>query len=428
LNAIGVSFLVAAATLLATLPRHLAALPLLVCAAYMTLGQEIEVGPAHLTVLRLLVLVGFIRIVARNEQLSGGLHTVDKLMLLWAAVLLGTSAFHTSQAWVFRAGVIWTELGCYFLFRVFLRTGEDVERAFKALCLLLVPLAAAMVFEKQTRVNVFGVLGGVLSEAQVRDGLVRASGPFNHPIFAGAVGVTLFALGMAIWRSARRSAIVGCCAGLAIVYSATSSGPLLMLVFLLLGMTAWIVKRQMRAVRWLVLLSLLGLAAVMNDPVYFLMAKIDVFSGSQGYFRAQLVRSAIEHLPEWWVAGTDVTRHWMATGIYANGTHTDITNHFLAMGVGGGLLLLTVFTAVIAYSFRDVGRALAQVAESESGKSWLCWVMGALLFGFVMLFWSISLFDQAAVFFYLLLAAVQAMQRPLDAAQTAPAGLVPRVA
>ncbi len=63
------------------------------------------------------------------------------------------------------------------------------------------------------------------------------------------------------------------------------------------------------------------------------MARIDIIGGSQGYYRAQLIRSSLEHLSEWWATGTDYTRHWMSSGIYANNRHTDITNHFLAMGV-----------------------------------------------------------------------------------------------
>ena len=61
------------------------------------------------------------------------------------------------------------------------------------------------------------------------------------------------------------------------------------------------------------------------------------------YHRAALIESAIKHLDEWWLAGTDYTRHWMPSGIPANENHTDLTNHYIAMGVMGGLLLLLLF-------------------------------------------------------------------------------------
>ena len=69
------------------------------------------------------------------------------------------------------------------------------------------------------------------------------------------------------------------------------------------------------------------------------------------------------------------------------------------------------FLAILAYSFRDVGRALAQCAASSTADQSLIWGAGALLFGFTMNFWSISLFDQSVIFFYLCLAAIQSIVR-----------------
>src|SRR5207253_439216 len=100
-------------------------------------------------------------------------------------------------------------------------------------------------------------------------------------------------------------------------------------------------------VRLATVLGIVVLQIVMNDPVYFLMARIDFTGSSTGWFRAQLIRSSIQHLDEWWAVGTDYTRHWMPSGIYANEIHTDITNHFLEMGVWGGLPLLSLFVLAL---------------------------------------------------------------------------------
>jgi hypothetical protein len=411
MNAIGASFLALCSLLMLTLPRRWAALPLVFCAAYMTEGQVLQIGPAHFTVARLVVAVGFLRVLLRRELLADGLHAVDRLLLLWAAILIGSSAFHTSDAWVFRAGVVWTELGCYFLFRIFLQDFEDVRDTFKFLCVALLPLAALMLLEKETRSNLFAVFGGVSPFAQVREGHVRAGGPFDHPILAGTVGAACIAIGLSVWRTSRLRGFAGCCAGTAMVYAATSSGPALMLAFILLARAAWVFRHHMRALRWATAGGLLSLAAVMNDPIYFLMARIDISGGSHGYFRAALIRSSINHLSEWWATGTDYTRHWMASGIHANARHTDIPNHLLAMGVSGGLPLLAVFVLILVLSFRDVGLALRQRSAAPESERLLVWMLGALLFGFLMDFWSISLYDQSVVFFYLTLAAIQAVMR-----------------
>ena len=411
MNAVGALVLVIASILMLTLPRRLAILPLLLAATYMTRGQFLEIGPAHFDIPRLLVVVGFLRIIARGEHLPDGLHGVDKLVLIWAAILIGMSAFHTSDAWVYRMGLVWAEVGCYFLFRIFLQDLQDVQRTFRFMCVALLPLAALMVIEKVTGHNPFGGLGGVVEYSLVRDGRVRAAGPFAHPILAGTVGAMAIGMGLALWKTSRGRAVAGLLSGAGIVGSATASGPIMTVLFIGVGLVAWRVRHRMRAIRWGIFTGIIALDIVMKDPVYFLMARIDISGGSQGYYRAQLVRSSLQHLSEWWATGTDYTRHWMSSGIYANDRMVDITNHFLAMGVMGGLLLMAVFIAIIVYSFRDVGRGLKQHAEAAIDQQFFIWMLGALLLGFVMTFWSISLFDQSVLYFYLCIAAIQSMVR-----------------
>ncbi len=432
MNGVGGLVLVLASILMVTLPRRLAILPLLLAATYMTRGQVLEIGPADFTIPRLLVVVGFLRVIARGEHLPDGLHGVDKLVLTLAAILIGMSTFHTSDAWVFRMGLVWTEVGCYFLFRIFLQDREDVQSTFMFLCVALLPLAALMVIEKVTGHNPFGGLGGVVEYSLVRDGRVRAAGPFAHPILAGTVGAMAIAMGLAVWKISRRHAWAGLFSGAGIIFAATSSGPIMTVVFIGVGLAAWRVRDRMRTVRWGILTGLIALDIVMKDPVYFLMARIDISGGSQGYYRSQLVRSSFQHLSEWWASGTDYTRHWMASGIYANDRMVDITNHFLAMGVMGGLLLMAVFIAIIVYSFRDVGRGIKQHAEASIDQQFFIWMLGALLFGFVMTFWSISLFDQSVLYFYLCLAAIQSVVRqpraiPVALVKTSPHESPPHV-
>ena len=408
LNSVGASFTIVTSLLLLMLPKRLAVLPLLLAAMWMTRNQEIEVAGGHFTVLRILVFVGILRVLAKGEGLAGGWTLLDKLMLSWALLLVGTSAFHTSDAWVYRLGIVWGEVGCYFLLRVFLASPEDVTTAFRFVCWVVLPLGALMLLEKMTGQNPFGFLG-TLPVSLVRDGHVRAAGPFAHPIAAGTVGSTCIAIGIYMWRRSKLTALAGLLGSLGMVFAATSSGPILMTLSIALGLMFWPLRWHMNRVRQLALAAILGLQAVMNDPVYFLVARIDISGGSQGYFRAQLIRSSIEHLDEWWLVGTDYTRHWMGSGIYANENHTDIVNHYLAMGVLGGLPLMLLFILVIVAAFRSAGRAMAE-HKNEDGQSFLAWLLGAILFGHVINFVSVSLFDQSIVFFYLPLAAICAIQ------------------
>jgi hypothetical protein len=407
MNAVGLGLFLVLLAMLVLAPRRWAAVALLLGALYVTRGQVLEIGPANLTVPRLLVLAGFVRVLLRGERIANGMHTVDWLVLLWAAILIGTSAAHTPDAWLFRSGVVLTEVGSYFLFRVFLQDTEDLRHVFRIACLALLPVAVFMLLEKQSGENMFGALGGVNEFSPVREGQVRASGPFAHPILAGTVGAAGIAMALGIWRSDRIFALCGLLAGACIVYTCTSSGPILMVAAILFALSVWFVRDHVRVILALAAAGIVALSMLMNDPVYFLVARIDLSGGSTGYFRAQLIRSSLEHLPEWWLAGTDYTRHWMPSGIYANSYHTDITNHLLWMGVLGGLPLAFAFLALLLWAFGSAGRAMRLHASSTPQQQFLIWSLGASLFGFFATFWSISLFDQSVVFFWLIVAAIQ---------------------
>ena len=156
----------------------------------MTGAQSLDLGPFHFTVMRLLLLLCFIRSLARNERLPGGINGLDLTLLMWGAWLLCSSLFHQpfSEALVFRLGAVYNTLGFYFLIRIFCRNAEDMIQLIKLTAFLLVPVALEMINEKLTGRNLFAILGGVPEDVMVRDGQFRAQGPFGHPLLAGTVG------------------------------------------------------------------------------------------------------------------------------------------------------------------------------------------------------------------------------------------------
>jgi len=178
-------------------------------------------------------------------------------------------------------------------------------------------------------------------------------------------------------------------------------------------------------IRWSILFLLLALHFSMQDPVYFLMAKIDLVGGSTGWHRSQLIQSALNHLDEWWLAGTDYTRHWMPTGIQASDQHTDITNHFLMMGVMGGLPLLAAFALTIVLALRRIDLVIASSSTSPR-DIFLAWTVGALLVAHSMNFLSAYLFDQSILSFMVCFACVGAFGslqtgKELDSGRSRPA-------
>lgn len=412
LNTLSVVFTVLAGGCLIALPQRWAVIALLLGVAYVPRDAAVELGPATFTVLRILVAVGVLRALVRGERFAKGLNDIDRLMLLWALWLLGSSVFHSSDTWLYRTGIIWTELGSYTLFRVFVRDWDDVLRVFKVCCAVLVPVAVLMLVEKASGENLFAAFGGV-SDVGLREGHVRARGPFAHPILAGTVGATCLPMALYLWTRHRVYAMMGTCAAIGIVFASTSSGPIMMSVVIIGGLLLWNVRHSLRAIRWLALLAVVLLDLVMRDPVYFLVARIDITGGSKGWHRAQLIRSSLEHLEEWWLVGTDYTRHWMATG-QVNEAHTDITNHLLAAGVTGGVPLMLLLTLMLIAGFRGVGRGLRQSEGASPEQGFLIWTLGAILFGHAVNLFGISLFDQSIVFFYLVLASIGAVRTSMS--------------
>ncbi len=151
MNAFGFLFTFVMSALLVRLPRNLAPLPILMGASYITLSQQLEIGSLHLPVGRILIAVGIFRIMAKKEQVAGGMNSLDRMMIFLAIWSVCSLAFHKPTVLVFRLGILYDALGNYYLFRVFIQKPEDVRTVFKMVCLILLPVAATMLVEKFER-------------------------------------------------------------------------------------------------------------------------------------------------------------------------------------------------------------------------------------------------------------------------------------
>jgi hypothetical protein len=400
LNPIAIAFLAGNVLALLVLPRRLAPIPILLGACYVTRAQALELGPFHFTTVRVLIAVGACRVAIRGEWLKGGMTKLDVLQIAWGVWLLVSAAFHKDPSGqiVERLGIAFDVWGVYFLVRSFCRTWQETTDLCRMVGALLVPIAAEMIVEKITAHDFFAFLGGVLETPTIREGHVRAQGPFGHAILAGTIGAVCLPLALGLWRRHKPASLTGVAASLAMVYASTSSGPILSLAAGIGAMFLWPYRRSMRLIRWCAVCGYVALDIVMNDPAYFLMARIDLTGGSTGYFRAQLIQSSLRHASEWWLVGTDYTRHWMPSGVSWSLEHTDITNHYLYMGVLGGLPLLLLFVAILSQAFVIVGRSLRSAPEQSQ---FMIWSLGASLFAHAVTCISVSYFDQSVVFLYL---------------------------
>ena len=373
----------------------------------MTLGQGIDLGPMSFTFIRLLIAVGVVRVIVRGERLAGGVNQLDWFMVLWAVWLCVSGEFHgdSGDTAVTRLGLVYDACGFYFLLRIFCSSVDDLVTVCKITSIVLVPVAAEMFYEQLTASNLFSIFGAI-PPVQIREGHIRANGPFLHPILAGTVGAVCLPLAIGIWRYHRKTALIGVLACLSIVLASRSSGPLMSTVFATVALVMWSYRHHMRVLRWLAVFAYLALNAVMKAPAYYLLARIDLSGGSTGYHRARLIESTFEHLNEWWLVGTDYTRHWMATGVSWNVNHTDITNHYIQMGVWGGLLLMFLFIMLLVTGFRFVGERMLDESGVPAKERFVVWACGSALFTHTASMISISYFDQSVFFIYFTLAAI----------------------
>jgi hypothetical protein len=410
--------MVVAVALILFLPRKYVLVPVLVTSFLIPLGQQVFLGGFHVFVLRIIILFGCVRMLwtklsSRTDVASGGFNSVDKAFVLWAIFrALATIALFASMAAVTgECGFLWDVLGGYFLLRFLIRDCEDITRAAKVLALIAIVVAFGMLNEKLHSQNIFGYLGGVPIIPVVRQGSIRAQGPFEHPILAGTFGATLVPLFFWLWKIGKSKflAAVGVIASSVIALAAVSSTAVMALVAGIFAICFWPFRKKMRQIRWGILILLISLHLVMKAPVWFLIARVDVLSGSTSYQRAQLIDEFVHHFGDWWLVGSYESEDW-GTDMW------DHTNQFVAEGEQGGLVTLICFIALISLSFGRIGKARKAV-EGDREKEWYLWILGAALFSHIVGYFGISYFDQTRMSWYAVLAMISAATAPILASQ-----------
>jgi hypothetical protein len=299
-------------------------------------------------------------------------------------------------------GYAYDDLGVYFAFRVLLKDAEDFRRIFKAFAVLLLPLAILLAFERVTGKDPFFVFGGVPEIPEVRQGVIRCQGPFGHPILAGTFGAVWLPLFLGLWlqgKGSRFIAAVGILSSTLITVVAGSSGPIGSYATGIVGMAMWRMRYRLKIIRWGIVIGLLALNAVMKQPVWFIFARIDVFSGSTGWHRANLIDRVVAHLGDWWLIGARDIAPW---GIFAG----DTTNQYIAEGIRAGILNMILFIWMIVIGCSYVGRTLRVTKNEPKRYQLLLWSVGGALVAHVVSFFGVSYFDQNIVNYLLILAIV----------------------
>lgn len=375
------------ATLLVT--RRYLLLPLLMLACVVPQGQRVVVASLDFNFIRIILLVGISRVFMRAEWVHIKPKALDKIVVAWVVVgaignIMQVGAF---AAVVYRLGLAFDILGIYFMCRVAFRDWKDVDRA--TTCLALMACVSFFFFfvEKNTGRNMFAIMGGVPAFTGMREGKLRTQGPFVHAILAGCFWAVLLPMVAAkvLRRDPWQKAIgaVGGLAILSIVLFCASSTPLIVLGCNGLGCIVYFFRTHMRLIRWGTFLGLFSLHLYMKQPVWHLIARIDVVGGSTGYHRYKLIQSSIDNFQEWWMCGIPSTAHW---GYFM----FDITNQYILEGVRSGIVAMLAFIWVLVYAFKHVGETWPQV-QRNSYLSLLSWALGVSIYSHMNVFLAVSI-------------------------------------
>jgi hypothetical protein len=399
---VGVAALALLTALALLVPRRWSTLPVILLLCFIPAGQRIVIATVDFTFIRLLMMVIWGRLVLRSEIKAFAWNHLDRAMVVWAVTLFtfGTLQAMTLTALVNRVGVAIDAMMVYFFFRLVIRDADDLIHI--AMQFMVSGFAVAVFFfiENRTQHNMFGVLGGVPLITDVRDGRLRCQGAFAHAILAGCFWACLVPFYFARGWLGRGwlFPLFGTMATLAIVLLCASSTPIMAVLFGVLGGASFFVRGALRWLRWLIFgwLCILHLV-LMKQPVWHLLARVDVVGGSTGWHRFHLVDKFIANFPEWWLVGTPATGHW------GPGLH-DVTNQFVSEGVSGGLAQLVMFCLCVWFAFSGISRSMRTAAVSPANRL-IAWALGTAMFMHCMNFIAVTYFEQIVVLWYMTLAA-----------------------
>jgi hypothetical protein len=400
--------LLIAIALIMALPRRKVIMPFLIAFFTITPGSVVVVGGVHFTALRILILVllGRRLTFSRQEKYPGGFNRIDSVVILWTifSVITFILQFPGKAALIQGGGDLVDFLGGYLAIRCLISGVDGVRYAMKALAVVSVILGLCMINEQISHVNVFGYLGGMLTDTSVtvRNGSIR-SGATLGCLYAGAFSGAL--IPVFIWLrkepKCRTIALMGLFGALAMVFTSHSSTSQLALIGAGIGLGFWRFRKSMRVIRLGLVSILIALHLVMKAPVWALIARIDLTGSSSGFHRYMLVDMTIRHFSDWWLIGTPDYVNW-------GWDSWDLCNQFVAVALTGGLISLFFYVWIFKNGFAELGMARKRV-EGDKRHEWMLWCFGASLFTAIVAHFGINYMAQLIMGFFPIVACISVL-------------------
>lgn len=374
-------------------PRRFFLFPFIMAACFVPMNQRFIILNLDFTLLRMLILVGILRLIMRGETRDIEWNKFDKLILSWAVVgsLVYITQQASSSAFINKAGVMFDNLGMYWLFRQAVRDWDDVFQAVKIFAFFTIITAPLIALEKLQGSSFFSLFGPVTG--QFHRGRYRAAGPFPHYIMMGCFWASLLPLFYARIKIEKDKLFywTAIFAALSSIYFSASSTPIMTVVAMIFFWKIYNYRMHGKIIFWGACLGLLLLHLIMEKPVWHLISRVDIFSGSTGWHRYFLFDNFIKNMSEWFFLGTKDTVHW-GRGM------GDITNQFVLEGVRGGMITLLIFIVIVYCAVKIPGKLSLSGVTSE--VQWVSWGICVAMLGHLVTFWAVSYFGQINMLLY----------------------------
>jgi hypothetical protein len=362
-------------------------------ACFVPMNQRILFFNLEFTLLRLLVLFGFLRLILRRENCVILWNSFDKLILSWA--MIGSLVYMLQQATfgaiINRCGFLFDSLGMYWLFRQVIRDWEDVYRAVKIFAVFAILTAPLIALEKLQESSFFSLFGPV--SAAFHRGRFRAAGPFPHFIMMGCFWALVLPFFYARIKAVKENMLywIACFSSLTSVYFSASSTSIMTVVAIIISWLLYNYRVHGKTIFKMTCCILLLLHLIMKAPVWHLISRVDILSGSTGWHRFFLFDNFVNHITEWLFLGTTSTSHW-------GYGQEDITNQFVMEGVRGGMITLMLFIMIIYRAVKIPGNfSLGNITPEVK---WMSWGLCVAMLGHFTTFWGVSYFGQINMLLY----------------------------
>ncbi|MBE7636397.1 hypothetical protein GUA87_06035 [Sneathiella sp. P13V-1] len=373
---------------------------------------RIPMGPALMSVSRILALVLFTKFLlnGRFRGMRGNL--ADVLMLVyWVWLLAANIIENQSLDYLTRAiGELLDLILIYFVARLSLQREVDFKQLVVVLSVLAIYIGALAAYEAVTGstfykqflqyrpwVTVFGEV-----EIEKRLGFYRATVSESIHIYFGITMSIIGGLLVTLHTMTRKKllTLVGIAFAYLGVVSSFSTGPwIAALSFLLFRqMKNHTAKIKPLLLTGLALLSILHL--ISERGIHYVGSYLGLNSAT-AWYRGRLIDVAFSELGSYWLFGygSNLPHYW--GGMVDGRPIIDIVNHYILVAVYGGLMALVLFLSITWLAYRNIFKLKLHTLPKK--ERYVGFSLIAILFSLNVAMLSVSFYDTPNKYYFALL-------------------------